>query len=245
MRDLDRYSEDYVTLPFEDVQVHYRRRHLLEILGRSNPRSLLEVGCGMEPLFLHYGGFQRMHVVEPAEKFHARAFAAATGRGNVTVHLGTLQQVAPLLTAVEFDCVLMSSLLHEVPNPIELLQTVRVLCAPETTLQIAVPNANSLHRLLAVEMGLAPDVRQLSATQVRMQQSTTFECQSLHALLDAAGFEVIESGSFFIKPFTHEQMALLREHRVLTDAMLDGLYALSRRLPDIGSELYAVARLKR
>jgi len=245
MRDFDRYSADYAALPFEDVQVRYRRRHLLDMLKRFNSTNMLEVGCGMEPLFLHFDGFQSMHVIEPAEDFHAAAFAAAGGRANVKVILGTLEAVAPSLMPGSFDCVLMSSLLHEVPNPQELLHAARALCAGDGTLHVAVPNANSLHRLLAVEMGLAPDVHDLSDTQRLMQQSTTFDRQSLHALLDAAGFEVLESGSFFVKPFTHAQMAALLEHRVLNDAILDGLYALSSRLPNFGSELYAIARPKR
>ena len=54
----------------------------------------------------------------------------------------------------------------------------------------------------------------------------------------ACGFKVIEQGSFFVKLFTHAQMASLQASGVVTDAMLDGLYQLSKHFPEHGSEIY-------
>lgn len=244
MRDLERYQDDYAALPFEDVQAAYRRRHLLEALARHGGRRVLEIGCGSEALFLHYRGFDSMHVVEPAGRFHAKALAAARGTTGVKVLHGTLEELAPELAGIPFDCVVMSSLLHEVADPAALLACARTLCTDKTDLHVYVPNAHSFHRLLALEMGLIRDVHEVSATQARMQQSSTYDADSMRSLLESAGFQVTEVGSFFIKPFTHAQMATLREKGILTDAMLDGLYGLSRHLPDAGSELYARARAK-
>ena len=74
--------------------------------------------------------------------------------------------------------------------------------------------------------------------QQRMQQAHTFDVDSLGSLVAQNGFQVVEQGTFFIKPFAHAQMALLRESGLVTDAMLDGLYSLSRHLPEHGSEIY-------
>jgi hypothetical protein len=52
------------------------------------------------------------------------------------------------------------------------------------------------------------------------------------------GFEVLAKGSFFIKPFTHAQMASLQETGFLSEKMLDGLYRLSDRFPANGSEIW-------
>jgi SAM-dependent methyltransferase len=245
MRDLDRYQADYEALPFEAIQAAYRRRHVLDTLARFGGADVLEVGCGTEALFLHYTAFRSMHVVEPAERFFARASVAARDRSNVTVLLGSLQQVGTQLAQNKFDSIVVSSLLHEIQDPETLLASALSLCTEDTTLHVYVPNARSFHRLLALEMGLIRDVHEVSATQARMQQSATYDRDTLAALLRRAGFDVVESGSFFIKPFTHAQMAGLREKGLLTDAMLDGLYGLSRHLPDAGSELYAIARRKR
>ena len=54
MRDLDDYLIQYDNLPFEDVQVRYRRKRVLELLNELKPSNILEIGCGYKPLFSDY-----------------------------------------------------------------------------------------------------------------------------------------------------------------------------------------------
>jgi 2-polyprenyl-3-methyl-5-hydroxy-6-metoxy-1,4-benzoquinol methylase len=244
MADFDRYQADYEDLPFESTQVRFRRRKILEHLERLKPRAVLEVGCGLEPLCVDFTEFGSMTVVEPGRRFYDNAVRLATGRNNVSVRLGTLQQVAPALGGERFDCIVMSSLLHEVPQPAEVLRAAAALCDSSTTLMVNVPNANSFHRILAVNMGLIGSVYELSPTQKRMQGTATFDIDSLSSLLDGAGFEVVETSTFFVKPFTHAQMERLLQQGIMTEAMLEGLYAMSAQLPGMGSEIHANARLK-
>lgn len=51
MRDIDKYTQEYSKAGFEKYQVAYRRRKLLEIINKYLPQRILEIGCGMEPLF--------------------------------------------------------------------------------------------------------------------------------------------------------------------------------------------------
>jgi hypothetical protein len=112
-------------------------------------------------------------------------------------------------------------------------------------LHVNVPNARSLHRLLALEMGLIGDVFERSANQRRLQQPRTFDLASLQAQVQACGFEVTDAGSYFVKPFTHAQMAQLRSCGLLDERMLDGLMGLEKHLPGLGSEIYVNCRLRR
>ncbi len=245
MRDLERYQSDYASLPFEETQAAYRRRRVIEHLARFRPATILEVGCGEEPLFLHYQAPEAMHVVEPAARFHEQAAQLARQHAGVQVHRGTLEELADRLAAVRFDCILLSSVLHEAPDPAALLKAAHSLCHDNTTVHVYVPNARSLHRLLALEMGLIKDVHDVSATQQRMQQSMTYDAERLTQALRSASFTIEETGTFFIKPFTHAQMAGLQEDGMLDARMLDGLYGLGKHLPEHGSELYAIARAER
>lgn len=242
MRDLNRYQVDYQSLPFEAIQVRYRRRKVLDILTRLAPAAILEVGCGLEPLFAVFEPFGDMHVVEPASHFYDRAAALAAQRAGVTVHHGTLEECAPRLAERHFDCIVISSLLHEVDDPSALLGAARTLCSDTTVLHVNVPNAHSFHRLLAVQMGLIKNAHDVSATQQRMQQAASYDLASLQALLARADFEVIDSGSYFVKPFTHAQMAAMHAAGLLTDAMLDGLDRMVEYLPGLGSEIYVNAK---
>ena len=108
-------------------------------------------------------------------------------------------------------------------------------------MHVNVPNAHSLHRLLAVEIGLIEDPFELSSTQKQMQQHSTFGLDSLAELLCQQGFEVQSSGGYFIN-FTHPQMQDLCDCGFLTGAHLEGLFRLSRRMPEFGSEIYINAR---
>ena len=50
-RDIESYSRSYRVLPFEATQLEYRRRVVLQQVAEFRPASLLEVGCGLRPLF--------------------------------------------------------------------------------------------------------------------------------------------------------------------------------------------------
>lgn len=224
--------------------MRYRKRHTLECLQRHRPRRILEVGCGFSPLFLDYTGFEQMDVVEPSTAFFESAQRAAAGDARIRLHAGTLEQLAHTLSGERFDYVLLSGLLHEVESPEALLSCVLSLCSSDTVVHVNVPNAKSLHRLLALEMGLINTLDELSVTQKHLQQHRTFDMEGLIALLNRTGFSVRDSGSFFVKPFTHAQMAQLQETGLLTAQMMDGLYQLTAHLPEYGSEIFVTARIR-
>ncbi len=242
MRDIDAYQRAYAASDFEPVQARMRRRMLLTLLARWQPRRVLEVGCGNEALFTDYLPFERFCVVEPGAAFAAQARDQAGDDPRIRVVQSFMEDAAEQLAVESFDCILLSGLLHEVPDSSSLLAAVRSLCSANTQVHVNVPNARSLHRLLALEMGLISDLRQLSDNQRDLQQPRTFDGHGLSALCADNGFEVIERGSYFIKPYTHRQMAQLQDIGLLDERMLDGLYGLARHLPDMGSETFVNLR---
>jgi SAM-dependent methyltransferase len=242
MRDLAAYVHEYDRLPFEATQAAVRRRFVLERIALLRPSRLLEVGCGRLPLFVDLPGVA-CTVVEPAPSFAAEARArAAGGSGLVHVHEGFLDTLEPAQPAC--DVLVVACLLHEVDDPQELLAQVRRHCGPDTTVHVNVPNALSLHRLLAVAMGLIGSVTETSATQQRMQQRGIYDLARLDRELALAGFEPTAQGSYFIKPFTHAQMQRLVDDGFLDAALLHGLEGLARFLPENGSEIFMEARVR-
>jgi len=239
-RNLGDYEVQFEKMAFEPVQASYRRRKVLAEIGKVGPASLLEVGCGMEPLFTELNGMQ-VTVVEPVRKFCEHALNLADGRGDRHILQGRLEDVT--IPAVPFDMIVVSGLLHEVEDPQTLLSRVRLLCAPHTTVHINVPNARSLHRLWAVAMGIIQSPTQLSDNQLSLQQRATYDIHSLIADVNQAGFEVIEHGSLFVKPFTHAQMQHLINSGFMTRELLDGLDKLTNDLPELGSELWCNLKL--
>ena len=234
---------------FEATLVEIRRRQVVASLERHPHARVLEVGCGLEPLFTYWSGFQRMTVVEPSPDFVANARAQAARRAvtnldvDVEVIQGFLEDVAEQLTgAAPLDFVVASSLLHEVADPERLLRTLHALAAPATVLHFNVPNVYSFHRLLALEMGLITDLFEQSETEKSFQRTTRFDRAKLEAMLVAADFEVLRFGTYFVKPFTHAQMERLIDDKILPVGAVLGLERMSTHLPDMGAEMYVEVR---
>lgn len=240
-RDIPDYERAYHASDFEVVQARYRKRMLLELLERLQPRSVLEVGCGLDTLANHWTRSERFVVVEPGATFAAEARRATAGRTDVEVIPQTLEAAAAGLAA-DFELILLSGLLHEVADCEGLLAITRTLAGPDTCVHANVPNARSFHRLLALEMGLIASLTETSPLQKQLQQPRVFTLESLAALARSQGFELIEQGSYFVKPFTHGQMQALGENGFLTPQMLDGFWGMARHMPGLGSEIFVNLR---
>lgn len=243
--DYDRqYAQQYAGDQFETVLVEIRRRNVLAAILPHEPRRVLEVGCGMEPLFSFYDGFERHTIVEPSPQFVQNARAAADGDDRVEVVEGTLEERGQALAGRDFDAVVVSSLLHEVPDARALLRVVRALCDESTIVHVNVPNVRSFHRLLAVEAGLIEDVFERSEMERRFGRHDRFDATSLQALLESEGFRPFATGTYFVKPFTHAQMdSVLASSAFDRASLLRGLEGMIKHMPELGCELYANARL--
>lgn len=237
-RNIGAYEQAYLSSDFEATQAAMRKRMLTQLLQAWQPRRVLEVGCGAEPLFSHWSTFEQWTVVEPGPRFAAMAREHAGTDTRVEVIEATLEAAAEQIATGHHDCILLSGLLHEIDDCGQLLDATRRLCGADTRVHVNVPNARSLHRLLAQEMGLIPSLHVISDRQRQLQQHHTFDLDSLQQLCTAHGFAVLDSGSYFIKPFTHQQMAQLQGIGLLSPSLLDGLFRLERHLPGLGSEIY-------
>lgn len=246
VRDIESYQNVYAASSFEPTQARLRKRKLLEVLRAWRPKRVLEIGCADDALFNHDDGFERFCVVEPGPAFAAlaRQHALRFGAGRVHVVQACMEDAVAELAAEPFDCILLSGLLHEVRDTEPLLAAVAAVCRPHTRVHVNVPNARSLHRLLALEMGLIDELHAISDQQRSLQQHRTFDIDRLGALCERSGFEVLERGSYFVKPFTHRQMSQLQADGLLDERMLDGLYGLEKHMPGLGSEIFVHLRLR-
>lgn len=242
-RDLLDYQEQYAKQPYEKYQVAFRKRKIKDILAKYSHHSMLEVGCGLEAFFLEYTGFEQLTIIEPAQMFYEKAIEDAKKYQNKNIKI-----INSLLENVSlhqhFDFILVSCLLHEIPDQEKFLQSIYNIADSETIIHINVPNAYSFHRLLAVEMGLIPTAFQPSSTNIQFQQHQIFNITALKQVVENQGFEIIEEGSYSFKPFTHGQMQSMIDAQLLTLEMLEGFYKMERFLPNMGSEIYVNLKKK-
>lgn len=243
MRNLEKYEKDYNIPNFEDYQIRYRKKKILSVLRDYKPQRILEIGCGMEPIFPFVDwDYEKMVIVEPCDEFYKHA-QSLINKDN-TECLNEYFHQSDALKSCSFDFIICASLLHEVKNPAEILENIAAIATKDTVVHVNVPNAYSLHRIIAKEMGFIDDVHEMSDRNKLFQQNTVFDLEKLKKLVDKAGFEVLEEGSFFVKPFSHDQMYKMIQSGIIDDNVLDGLYSLAKYIPSYGSEIYLNIKLK-
>ncbi len=237
-----RYATQYAKESFETILVAVRRRQVVHFLEQYRPRRVLEVGCGLEPLFPHYDEFDAWSVIEPVAEFVRRARELAADDGRVEVLEGYVEDQNTPLAGDEHDFIIVSSLVHEVPDPLRLLESIRSLCSDATIVHLNVPNVLSFHRLLALEMGLIDNVFEQSAMERAFGRHTRFDHEQLATMVTSAGFCIAESGTYFVKPFSHRQMDVILASGAFPPSLVDGLERMTKYMPEHGCELYANVR---
>ncbi len=249
MRDIDDYAAKYADEPCEKYQVFYRRKHILQIMERYKHRTILEAGCGLEPLFPFIDHYEKAVIVEPAEVFVdnlKQDIVKHRAQDKVSYIHGFLENETDRLMQmnVKFDYIIISSLLHELDEPHVFLAAVKRLCSENTVVHINVPNAKSVHRLLAQEMDLITDIYELSELQVKMQRRRVYDLESLSEAVESQGFEIIESGSYLPKFLSSVQMEEMLNKEIISEKIFHGLDQIGRYMPEYGSEIYVQARRK-
>lgn len=243
MRNISGYEKQYVKVDdlaglFEQkYQVKYRQKIVTGSLQKYRHDSVLEVGCAMDSQGNHMPDMKEYTIVEPGHEFIEKAKADLDGK-NVHYAEGFLEDKIEILKEWDYDFVIVGSLLHELEKPELFLEKLKELCNKETVVHVNAPNASSLHRLLAEKSGFIKDVHLLTDRNEQFQQHRVFDLETLSLLIQEVGGEILDRGSYFIKPFTHEQMMQCLDAGIISEDVMDGLDRLIEYLPDLGSEIY-------
>lgn len=246
---IGRYADTYLgDYGFESVLVRYRHRKCLDVLRQFRPGVVVEVGCGQELLFdavTNSGiAFDRWVIVEPSAVFHAVADGRAKKDDRLTVINGFFEDKLDDIAAAcngKPDFILFSGMINEVEKPESLLSTARSLMHRGSVIHVNTANAFSLHRRLGQAMGILETVHHLSERNQRFEQYCVYDSDCLKKLVEQAGYEIVESGGYFLKLFSHTQMEACGD--ILTDDVLDGLFRLGQENPEWATEIFVNARL--
>lgn len=242
-RNMKDYENEYMQLPFEPYQVENRREKVIYLMNQYKHNNILEIGCGMEPLFKYFSDYDMMTVIEPCETFFNHAKELSRGKKDIEIINGFLENSIESLSDKKYDYIILSGLLSEVNNPEMMLSSMVMLMKHDTIAHINVPNSYSLHRLLALEMGIINTVEEKSEQSIKLQQNTVFSQESLKKLCNKCGLEVIQQGTYSPKLFTHGQLQAMIDNGVLTESVIHGMYKMEKYFKSYGSECYVQVKL--
>ena len=100
-------------------------------------------------------------------------------------------------------------LLEHVEDPIDILAKAKNACDPDGSIFVAVPNASSIHRVVAKRAGLIREIDELSKSDLKVGHRRVYNLDLLKQHLTEAGFSISEVIPVGLKPITHQQMQVL------------------------------------
>ena len=246
-KNIDEYWDTYKEIyGFEEVLRVYRERKALEYLRNQGARKILEIGCGFRPLFLNYEDYDSYTVVEPGAEAYKYILEVSEKKRGVRSIFGHLEDVMESLNDNDFDCIVLVGVLHEVKHPEKFLGLIHQIMRQESSAYINVPNARSVHRELGKAMGVIDSIYNKTQRNELLNQESIFDLDSLFECIQQSmpNIQIIDSGTFFIKPFTHDQMYEILKSEVISQSTIEGLFQLSETLPGHGCELFYVIKNK-
>jgi len=125
----------------------------------------------------------------------------------------------------KFDVIVATHVLEHVDNPVKLLSNLKGLLSPDGRIVLIVPNKESLHRQLAVLMGLQPSLDSLSSRDHLVGHQRVYSLKTLENDVLSAGLRVTQQHGFFLKTLPNSMMISFPE------ALIDALNKISSSLP--------------
>lgn len=175
--------------------------------------------------------FEQLTIVEGA----ADLIAQIPARANLIKVHALFEEFQP---EQPFDSIILEHVLEHVDDPVALLNRVKNWLSPNGRLFLGVPNGNSIHRLVAVKMGLLDTPCQLNARDHALGHRRVYTPETLRADIEKCGIKVLEMGGVYFKPLSNGQ---IQEH--WTEEMIQGFYELGKDFPEIAAEIYAVCNV--
>lgn len=137
-----------------------------------------------------------------------------------------------------FDSIILEHVLEHVDDPVGLLTRVKNWLAPGGKLFLGVPNGNSIHRLVAVKMGLLDNPCQLNSRDLALGHRRVYTPLSFRVEIEKSGLTVLEMGGVYFKPLSNGQ---IQEN--WSEEMIQGFYELGKDFPEQAAEIYAVCQV--
>lgn len=191
--------------------------------------SALELGpaSGYMTKFL-VNEFEKLHIVEGAKSL----LDQIPEYPNVRKFHSYFEEFK---TDEKYSTVIMSHVLEHIQDPVLVLKRIYNWLEDDGVFLVSVPNAKSIHRMVAVEMGLLSSVYELNERDEELGHYRVYDLNILKSHLTEAGFNLVESGGVFLKPVSNGQI-----ENSWSPEMIEGFYKAGRLFPEHCAEIFVV-----
>lgn len=123
--------------------------------------------------------------------------------GRIAGHVALFEHFQPESL---YDTVILGHVLEHVQDPVGLLKSCGEWLKPRGRLVILVPNSQSLHRLIGVQLGYLARATDFSPADLALGHRRVYDRETLIQDVVAAGLEVIHFEGSVLKPLSNAQM---------------------------------------
>lgn len=151
---------------------------------------------------------------------------------NVTKVHGLFEEFEP---TERFQTVIADHVLEHVDDPDAVLRRARAWLDRGGRLLAGVPNADSIHRLIGVKLGLLKKSTDLNPRDLSHGHRRVYTPGSFREQLTGAGLRVIEFGGVFLKPLSNQQI-----QDDWSEELQQAFFELGRDFPAHAADIFAV-----
>lgn len=203
------------------------RRAVADVVGPDVLVLGAATGVWAEPLLERFESFDAVDAVAALIERQEKAYGARI-RGFVSL----FEDFQP---ERQYDTVVMGHVLEHVHDAIVLLRRAKSWCKTKGRLLILVPNAESIHRLVGVQLGVLDAPTSFSAGDLSLGHRRVYTQESLRSDVEAAGLSCEDMDGILLKPLSNSQMDAW-------DASLrTAFFELGNKLPRFACVLSCVA----
>jgi len=228
---LDTIAAEYdPSNPAEQFDYWLKRLQVEALIPWLRGDRVLELGCATGELTSLIAPITREYSV-----VEGSAANIETARRRVPAATFTHALWSDFEPEGHFSDIIAFNAIEHADQPVPLLRQIAGWTAPQGRVHVVVPNGNSLHRLVGVELGLQTDPLQLTDGDVRQGHERNYTIDSLISDLRAAGLNPIHWEPIFLKLLPNREMLEWSWERI------GAVQRVASRVPEHGAELYVVA----
>lgn len=138
----------------------------------------------------------------------------------------------------KYETIILEHILEHVDDPVHIMCLAKEWLKDNGVMICGVPNANSIHRLAAVKMGLLKSPTELNARDHSLGHQRVYDFDSFERDIRSAQLNIIAKGGVFLKPLSNVQI-----EKDWTKEMMDGFHELGKDFPNIAAEIYCICNV--
>jgi 2-polyprenyl-3-methyl-5-hydroxy-6-metoxy-1,4-benzoquinol methylase len=200
-------SEEQSDIFIENMCQDYEINWIESKIRNESESSIIDFGYGDGRFLTYLSRFKRAKIVEGSNLLVEKAHQIISQNNwKIQMELSFFENI---VDSNNYDFVLASHVLEHVDNPQTVLAKARELLKDKGKMIVVVPNQESIHRRIGLNLGMIERLDSLSNRDLLVGHQRVYSLKQLICEVKEAGFEVIEYRGFFLKPLSNDKLVSL------------------------------------